>query len=221
MFEERLNQAINESEEEQNRLIQELASNPDETLDMLIQVLQRYNSYIKKNMAIKAIRLIGYPRNAPALPQLIDYAIDGNSESCGEARQALIELGSAVVTPALLKALLGVSDEKRDHLWAYRIEDVCMYFRNLEPAYSISCIPALIYMLSLHDLPHHPDTLTLLDVLEQLGVTHAPYALPVLITLVQKEGGNDVGQKAQALIASFPREVLEPYRLLLPFLQWN
>jgi hypothetical protein len=162
--------------------------------------------------AMKVVRLVGYPRNAIAIPLIIEHASDGNSLAPEEALLALSEITPDVIIPYLLEIFLG--KEQGSKSWAYQVEDMCMFW-SVEPMYAIRCGPAIAYLLSRHDLPHQPDTLTLLEVLEKIGPDCAYYALPPLVDLIEREERSDVVRKARGLMASFSPLSLEPYTRLV------
>src|SRR6266581_1740596 len=92
-------------EQTRKRLLFELASRPDETLMDIVAVLGMAAKPLWK-LAIQVIRLIGYPRNAVAIPALIDQIADSNSPAWGEAMQALLDMGPAGVIPHFLQTML-------------------------------------------------------------------------------------------------------------------
>jgi len=213
MIEHILDQAVRANESEQDRILQTLASTPNETLPAIIQIFSKNAKKMYWEPAMKVIRLIGYPHNAPVISLIIEHASDGNSLAHGEALLALSQIQPNVIIPYLLEIFLG--KEQGNKLWAYRVEDICMMFWSVEPIYAIRCGPTIAYLLSRHDLPHQPDTLTLLEVLEKIGPDSANYALPPLVDLIEREERSDIVEKAQALIASFSPLSLEPYKRLV------
>lgn len=66
---------------------------------------------------------------------------------------------------------------------------------------------------------HDLDKGFLLDVLEKLGTDCTEYALPTLISLLQKEESYDLKTRIHHLIASFDKELLKLYELVLDMIK--
>lgn len=212
----KLNEATFSDEQTRERIIGELASQPEETLDALLEVL-KFPPKGRWPVAFQVIRAIGYPRNAVAIPALIDQISDLNSPARDEAIQALAEMGTQVVVPHLIKAILDRS-QKREY-WLDAIAGICSMLRAVEVEYAIRCGPVITYLLGQGIPPSELDPWYLLIVLEKIGPECAEYALPTLIDIVSREGASEIGQQAWNLIASFDEQVREPYKLLLAALQ--
>jgi hypothetical protein len=216
MIEVQLDEAARSDEHKRELIIRELASHPDVTLDTVIRVL---NSPMKGRwrMAVRVIRAIGYPRNAPAIRVLMDHVGDKNSVAWKEAIQALVEIGPQVVVPHLIQFLW---DRESHQYWGEDVEGICEMLATVDREFALPCGPLLSYILGQDNLPPTDlDKGYLLDVLEKIGLECAQYALPTLIALIQKEGSSEVGRQARRLMASFDKEALEPYQLLLASLE--
>jgi hypothetical protein len=216
----KLNEATFSDEESRERIIGELASQPDETLDALLEVL-KFPPKGRWPVAFQVIRVIGYPRNALAIPLLIDEISDPNSPSWNEAMQALVEMGPEIVIPYFIQTML---DGTSHRYWIDAIHGICqiLNIKSVGREYAVPCGPAISYLLSQDDLSDAFEKLDpeyLLDVLEKIGPECGVYALPALRHVVNKEGMNKIGQQAWNLIASFDEQVREPYKLLLAALQ--
>src|SRR6266852_4651901 len=102
MFEDQLHQATSSDEPVRERIVHELASHPDETLEAMIHVLNRpMKPYWE--IATHVIRAIGYPRNAAAIPTLLAHIGDQNSLARQEAIHTLTDMGPQVVVPHLIQ----------------------------------------------------------------------------------------------------------------------
>jgi len=202
------------------RIIQELADNPEETLIETIAVLGMAAKPLWK-LAIQVIRLIGYPRNAIAIPALIDQVADGNSPARNEAMQTLIEMGVEAVSPYFIQTML---ERKSQKYWIDAIHGICtlLTLRTVGREYAVPCGPAITYLLGQDELSDDFEKLDpeyLLDALEKIGPECAVYALPTLLQRANKEGASRVGQQTRNLLASFDKKAREPYKLLLAALQ--
>jgi hypothetical protein len=78
MLEAKLDEATFSDAEKRQRLIQELASEPDETIDEVRKIL-RTNAKRWWKVAVQVIRVIGYPCNVVAMSELIEQISDKNS----------------------------------------------------------------------------------------------------------------------------------------------
>lgn len=207
-----LERAAHADIQERESVIQKLASQPDKTLETAVDILNGPKKRLWK-IAVQVIRSIGYPRNAPAIPTLFDQVGDRNSPAWREVVETLVDMGSRVVAPYMIYALL----EKQSY-WIDTITGICTMLTLVEINYARLCGPAVSYLLSQGKLSDKFEELEqdyLLDVLEKLGPECAFYALPVLIQLVKKEGAGELSKQARKLIASFKQEDLEPYQFLI------
>lgn len=212
MIEDQLDKALVADEQVKELIIQELASRPDETLDKVIGILE-IAAKSRWGMAIRVIRAIGYPRNAKAIPQLIDQIGDLNSPAFREAIQALEDMGAQVVVPHLIKIL--VEKKQEDGYWLDSVAGICSMLRSVDREYAVQCGPAIVYLLSQEIPSESLDPWYFLIVLEKIGSECAMYALPALIQLAKKEGTNELGKQTRDLIVSFDRATLDPYQYLL------
>lgn len=212
MIEAQLKEAVQADEQQKVRIIRELTSHPDETLEAIIQILRHPGALGK--IAIEIVRTIGYPRNESAIPILLGHVKDKNSYIWEEAVQTLADIGPDVVVPYLIQSIW----DRTSHVyWDDDVEGMCLMLTTLDRAYAVACGPTLVYILGRSDLPPDRDLDKgfLLDVLEKIGPDNVIYALPTLIDLASREGTSDVGKQARRLIQSFSEEALEPYKFLL------
>lgn len=213
MIEARLDQATFSDAEERQRIVQALASKPNETIDEIRKALQT-NAKRRWKVAVQVIRIIGYPRNAVAIPELVEQVSDKNSPAWEEAIQTLVEMGTEAVVPFLIQAMWDKGQTNK--YWAPAMEDICAMLSYVDQEFAEMCGPVITYLLGQNDLPDNLDLSLLLDVLEKIDSTRIEDAIPVLINLAKKEGMSQIGKQARTLIASFSRQALDPYRLLLP-----
>lgn len=217
MLEKLLNEATfaarEYNEQKAEYIIQELVKSPDEAIKVLVNALREPDK-IRQAIAIRVIRLIGYPKNESAIPSLVYHIGDPNLPGWGDAVNALTDMGLHVVIPYLIHALW---NRDKNQYWGADVEGMCNMLLTVDRIYAVACGPTLVYILGWSDLPPDKelDKSFLLDVLEKIGPDCAIYALPTLIDLVSREGTNVVGKQAQRLIQSFSKEALEPYKFLL------
>ncbi len=212
---EKLLGILQASENEREPLIQELASQPEKYLDLLVQFTGTYMKSARIP-AIWVIQTIGYPKNARAIYDLIDHFDDLNSPARDTAGEALLSLTPHELLPHLLQYFWMM--EQKPWGWE-RILYVCQWFSRKEVSrdYIVDLGPYLTYLLGQRERLNFaeitPDEA--IWILEKIGSECASYALPALLNLVRNEGTNEIGERAWRLIMSFKREQLAPYTLLL------
>ena len=220
MIEDTLREVAKADEQTKDRIIRELANNPDETLAPLMNILQVGPKGLDR-IAVRVIRAIGYPRNKSAMPQLIYLIGDLNSPAWTESAQTLLEMGTESVVPVLIHVLLDRG--KNIPYWRDTTEGICAMISgtDVNRDYASGCGPTIAFLLAQENLALEIDldSSYLLDALKKIGEESAMYALPSLISLVQREGTSELGKETQALIASFDATSLKPYKYLLDFLQ--
>lgn len=126
----------------------------------------------------------------------------------------VVEMGADAVAPFLIQAILDRGQTNK--YWIPTLEDLCATLSYIDQEFANLCGPAIIFLLSQHDLPTGLDVSLLLDVLETMNSARIEYAIPMLINLAKREGMSQIGKQARTLIAAFNRQALDPYRLLLP-----
>jgi len=213
MLETLLDEAMRSDETGRKRIIDELASQPDDVLDDLIHVLKHAKKSLWK-VATQVICAIGYPKNARAIPTLIEHVEDKNSTARKEAVQTLTDMGPNVVVPYLIRSMW---DRNSHQYWGDDVEGICSMLTFVDRAYAVACGPTLVYILGRSDLPPDKDLDKgfFLDVQKKIGPDGVTYALPTLIDLASREGTSELGMKTWRFIQSFSEEALEPYKLLL------
>jgi HEAT repeat protein len=220
VLEEKLREAALANEHIRERIIRDLASHADDILPVLIHRLRSGPKGGTAFMAAQVIHAIGYPRNQSAIPVLIDRVEDLNNPVWNEAIQTLLDMPAEAVVPAVIQVLL---DRGQQVLyWGEAVNGMCamMARAGVSQDLALRCGPVIAYLLSQESLASDRDLDFgyLLDVLKKIGEECAFYALPALISFVQREGTSDLGQEAQELIASFNPALLDPYQYVLPLL---
>lgn len=208
------NRATREYDEQKvEYFMQELVKSPDEAIKVLVKALRQPDK-IRQAVAIRVIRLIGYPKNESAIPSLVYHIGDPNLPGWNEAVNALTDMGLHVVVPYLIRAIW---NRGKNQYWGADVEGMCSMLLTVDRAYAVACGPTLVYILGRSDLPPDKDLDKgyLLDVLEKIGSASVTYALPTLIDLVSREGTSEVGKQVRRFIQSFSEEALEPYKFLL------
>jgi hypothetical protein len=201
-------------QKEQNELIKDLEAQPDRKLDAMRAVLKsawksRWRS------AVQAIRAIGYPDNAAALPELvIDQIGDRNSAGWAEAVQTLLEMPLNFVSEYIIWVLWDRG--KTIPYWSSVAEGVCMMLSQIKADYALYCCPVLVYLLSEKNLPEDFDQSVLLDVLEVIPPQNIIYALPAFIDLAEQNAKDtSIGEQVRSLMTRFDENILEPYQKLI------
>lgn len=211
----RFQEAVRADKETKERVIQALASHPQETLPVMIDVLRTPQKF-QWGLAIQVIRAIGYPQNRTALPYVIEHLADGNSPIQKVVVQMLNEMEPEVVVPHLIQFLL---DPTRHYDWEAEVQEICCILWTMKQAYIDPCGPTVAhllgYFLGRDDFRGKFDSSYFLDILEKIGPPCASYALPVLISVINHQGSGEVGLQARQLIASFEREDQAPYQDML------
>src|SRR5260370_10090025 len=171
-------------------------------------------------MGARVIHAISYAGNQSAIPALIDRVGDLNGPVWNEAVQALLAMPAAAVVPTVIGVLL----DRGQHVlyWGEAVNGMCAMMTSAGASRDLAlrCGPVIAYLLSQESLAGDSDLERLypLDVLKKIGEECAVYALPALISLLEREGTSELGKEAQELITSFNPPFLAPYQLVLPFL---
>jgi hypothetical protein len=228
MLEELLDEALlaqgTRDVQKAERLIHQLAEFPEEALHLAVDAL-RQPGKSRQALAIRVIHLIGYPKNEPAIAELLYHIGDPNLPGWNEAVETLVDMGPDVVVPHLVQALLEKGppyhvDVGENQTWAYDVDGICcmLSMRTITSEYALRCCPAINYLLNQADLAQDtdkcPDIDMLLDVVEKAG-GQVDYVLPTLIALAKKHHHSDVGERAKTLISAFPPATRATYKLLL------
>lgn len=216
-IEVRLREVVEASEEMQQHLANELACQPDETLDAFLGIVGEYSRYEKAvvELAMRTIRSIGFPANAAAIRWLIFLAVDVDAPGRDEAINALWEMDVNAVVPYLLAAFMKDGDQRQG--WSRTVNGVCNIIMEHQ-AWATVCGLAVTSLLSQYAQQgkEQPDPAILLAVLESI-IPACTYAIPALYHLALQERDSAIGKEAQRLLLSFDAETLRPYRY---HLQW-
>ncbi len=208
------------NQQKAEQLIHQIASASDDVLDILVKELQPPGK-LPQALAIRIIRVIGYPKNQSAIPELLYHIGDPNLPGWLEAVHTLTDMGPDVIVPHLVKALLEKGEPYhtlagKNQTWAYDVEGICsmLSLSSLEREYALRCCPAINTLLSSAKPASSPEIDSLLDVVEKAG-NQVHYVLPTLIAIAQKFPTSDDGKHAKHLISTFEPETLVIYRLLI------
>ena len=222
-FEEASLAASAGDEHKLEHLIHQIAgsSQPD-LVDSLLQTF-RGGTKLQHYLAIRVLQCLGFPKNEPAIPELISHLGDPNTLGWREAAETLHAIDPDMLLPYLLCALLdqeafrlfGRDGEKRFPLWGRNVEGVCSWLmdKTVDQAYARRCCPAVIFLLSQTALlqePGSPNSDHMLEVVEKAAVQDASM-IPSLLALAKRCGG-EFGERAKRLLSAFKPEALAPYR---------
>lgn len=214
----RLQEGVGADEKMRDRIIRELADNADEMLNALVTVIalpKKYDGLVVE-LALRTIRTIGYPRNAPALRWVVNLAVDQDASGREEAIRALQDIDTGAVIPYLLGTLVNNCEDNLR--WSQIVHGVCKIVLK-QQEWALACGPAIAHILAQYE--QNPGTLLdptlLLGVLEQLTPT-CTYAIPVLYSLAIREKENEIGQKAYQVLLLFGEDDMKYYRYHLRWL---
>jgi len=212
--ERRLREAVWASEEAQQQLIQELANHPEENLEAVIAIVRKYEKPLLP-FAAEIIQNIGYPRNAVAIPYLVNLVADQNVPGRLKAIYALADMDVDAVIPFFLDILLKRNDENSS--WSYDVDGIVSVLATKKEWLS-ACGPTIAYLLAQHDYQpdNAPDLDYLLSTLKEL-VPICSYAIPAICEIALRENNHN-GRLARNLLFSFDQETLKPYQRLLALL---
>ncbi len=211
-------------EQKAKELISQVARSSDpEVMDVVMKALRGEGTKLQQYITIQVIQLLGYPKNEPAIPDLIYHLGDPNLPGWYEAAQTLKAIGIDVLMPYLIRSLLDQDaaiqfDKHTSPTWQSNVEGVCYwltYTHEVEKEYARRCCPAITYLLSRADFSERPgayDIDALLDVIEKAEIQDE-YIIPALITVAQKYYHSEVRKHARMLLATFKQEALAPYKL--------
>ncbi len=201
------------AKEAQRNLIQQLAQYPDEVIDVLIVLLSEHDMSLWE-LIISTLHEIGFPRNARAIPWLIDIAIDPHPVALNAAIATLHDMNSDEVAPYLTAILLNRDDENNE--WRDGVIGVCRLLPQ-KMEWMIACGPSIAYLLAQSDYKpgNEPDKEALLSVLEPLIPSSGSYALPVVYRVALLERESNVGKKAKEILSLFSDPDLRLYRYRL------
>ena len=223
MTESQIDQAVSSEETMRQRIIHDLAQSPNETLEAVTDMLKTAPKS-RWSVAVQVIRAIGSPHNKSAIPELIAQIGDLNSPAWNEVTQTLMDMGSQVIVPYLIEALL--DKRKNRNYWLDEVAGICSLLTITPREYAVQCGPAITYLLGQETVLADLDPWYLLTVLEKIGPDCETYALPTLIDLVRREGTSEPGKQARALIGTFrrmsnPRKKGERiwYRQIIPYMR--
>lgn len=212
MIQDQLEKAAHSNESDRAKIISEIANQPD-ALQGSLYVFTRPLKHLWE-VAVQVIRAVGYPKNASAIPSLVDFAGNMNAPGWETAVETLAELGAPIVVPYVIVYLW---DKERHQYWGDDVEGICLMLSSVNREFAVMCGPTIVYLLGQEApiSPHDLDKSFLLDVLEKIGADCGEYALPTLISLLQEKETRDLSPRIRRLIGSFDKELLEPYRLVL------
>ena len=208
-----LQQAIVSDDEKRANIIRELTRYPDEVLLVAIDVLSTSPKSLW-SLTTQIIRQIGYPKNATAIPVLIEHVADANSPARRDAIVALLEMDVHVVGSAFIDALL--DQGQNDEFWVETVQGICSMLVDQAPyALAVLCGQTIAYLLSQPSLFNGEleDTFPLLfAVLQRIGSPCGVYAMPLFLSFML--GNSLYGDKEAVwtLLQSCSDEVKAPYQ---------
>lgn len=202
------------SQEEQINTIKVLELQPERRLDALRATLK--SSWKSRWLsAVQAIRAMGSPQNAAALPELLrDQIGERNAAGWEEAVQTVLEMPIEAVCEQIIWILW--EREKTISSWSSVVEGICAMLNQVQGDYALYCAPILVALLSQEQVPEDLDKTMLLDILEGLPLEHLSSALPVFIDLAERYAKETpVGAQARSLIMQFDEKRRKPYQKIL------
>ena len=186
--------ATTQDDQERVRIIHELASHPEETLERLIPILQSPDSSLA-SVAVQVIEEIGYPRNASAVPILLTHTAHDHSPIHHEVFQTLIAMGPSIL-PYIIQITkeddeIGVLvDSSFSHAMNYvsQTQVETQLVRTLAK-YPDESLPAAFYILQnpLKDLWE-----LAVQVIQAMGYPNNALAIPLLVAHASM--GNDIAE---------------------------
>lgn len=202
----------------QEQAIRELAAQSQEVLPALISIFNTLGDF-EKAIAIRVLRAIGYPKNAAAIPQVVDALAAQNTFASNEAYQAVREIGlPEIIVPYFIEYLWGKGKNKQTIDWIDGVASLCSSLLGLGIEYIRMCAPVIVYLNSL-DLSEEFDRTFLLDVIEELSPTESSYAIPSLISLLHPKKETVLGkyakEQAKKLLERYPASLLASYKRIL------
>jgi HEAT repeat protein len=195
-------------EQERKQLIRQMVSFPDEIIPIAHEALHQ-PPLVRQEVAIEIFRELGYPANALIIPDLIIHLGDPNRLGWDAAVETLEKMGPDVVVPHLIQALL---DPKKYEYSYADIEGLCFMLKQVDPEFARRCCPAINYLLSQRSLAECIDSDFLLDVIERAG-SEQTYVLPALFELQKITKRDDIAERIQCMIATFPSDTRANYAL--------
>ncbi|MEO6889655.1 MAG: hypothetical protein ABI456_10205 [Ktedonobacteraceae bacterium] len=214
---------------EAERLIQLMAQRPDESLPLMLSVLEDHPDKLRQAVAIEVLRLMGYPRNEPALPLVLLVLGDINHPGLPEAIGVFVTMGLEAAVPFLLRTLeQGMTLLKQGLqggtpswdliVWAESVDGISVLCDEVETAFAVQCSPVvnvlLLYLCFAPDSLKLPRSLmySLLRIIERAG-EHASYVLPTLIELLksQREEFRKKHTQTWGIIDAFSSQTWAPY----------
>ncbi len=207
----RLLEASYEEEPIKARIVREVAGRWEENLPAILHVIQ--NPYKECwDLASLVLREIGYPHNAPAIPQLIRLAADVNNPSQITAIQTLQMISPSLLSPYLIRSLWDRGQQNR--YWGVEVSHICALVYEPGQDYAVLCGPVIAYLLGRE---FEVNKILMLYPFEIVPAEEAGYVLPVLIDLFsRRETTPLLHERVRQLLLSFPREMLQPYEQILP-----
>lgn len=207
VFLDELDRAMQAGAAEQAALLRRLAEDADAVIPV---ITSDYHAMRRWSGMFTLLQVIGYPRNAPALPWMVDH-IDRNSS----AAQTLVALLSSIpvyaVTPHIIQRLLAPHQTES---WGYDVESLCATLQELAPDYTLPCVPALVHVLEHVQDPLMLDVGFIIDTIERTGPVGAAQAAPALLFVMRTHTAPETAQQARAAFASLPTEIRKLYALV-------
>lgn len=216
-------------EQEMEHTVHRIASMPEEALDVMIQALNHPDK-LRQAVAIEVIRLIGYPKNEPAISYIIDILSDINHPGSLDAVGIFADMEPDRAVSYLIHALInndvlnqidqGDVPTRETSSWQWRVYGIAALLDTVEPVYTLLCGPAINYVLTRlcaarDTASDHQFLVDSLLGMVKRGGEQLRYVLPALIALAKHKYDRFGGEQIKKVIYSFSPESLAPYRLLL------
>lgn len=161
LIKQRLREAANlQNDGARKQIVDELASQPEETLKELIPLLEQREGELV-HIALEVIRAIDYPQNISALPSLLALLATAGSPLQEEALRILVEMG-----PCILPVVLALKKEYPQRIFSAISEAIRLTFP----------LP--------NDSAHHAQIMQRVEHIAHMLAQDAEASLPLLIDLL-------------------------------------
>lgn len=222
MFEELFDEATvayhKNDEQKMETIISQLVAAGQKAVPAVAEALR--GDKLRGHIAVQALRLIGYPQNESAIPQLVFLIEDSNHPAWEEGIRVLVAMDADVVIPHIMAALLkpGIPyhTDESEEMWANDVENICTMLiqPSVPKEYVLRCCPAIDYLLNQRVFSSNPDPELLLEVVRKAG-NQVDYLIPTLIKISQQFSTVYIGEQARECLSLFTRSQLSPYSLLM------
>lgn len=207
VFLEELDRAMRAGAAEQAAILRRLAEDSDAATTI---ITSEYHAMRRWSGMFTILQVIGYPRNAAALPWIIDH-IDRNSTAAQTLVALLSSLPVYAVAPHIIQRLLTPNQTES---WGYEVESLCATLQELAPNYTLPCVPALVHVLDRVKDPIVLDVGFIIYTIERTGSAGVAQSAPALLFIMHTHTVPDTAQQARAAFATLPFETRQLYSLV-------